>query len=110
MDEALSELSRVLGVVGAPFVDAEVEQGGEALWISDSVRELALDGDRLEIRRCLLKDERHIGTGHRDRDSGRRRIVNKGESRAFAFDLAMFVLQNVRGRRYLHETQHRILH
>jgi hypothetical protein len=86
---------------------------GEVLWVRDAVPQSPRDGERREIGRCLLKDKRHAGSGHSDgNDSGRWRVVKiiNESPRAFAFDLALFILQDIRSRRDFHERERSNLH
>ena len=76
-----------------PAIDAVVEQRREALGIGDSVGQLTLDRNGLEVGCGFLKNERNIGAGEwNGDDSGRRDIVNKGESCTLSHDLAVFIL------------------
>ena len=51
--QALGQLAWIVRAIGAPLVDAEIEQHSEPLRVGDPIGELPLDRHRLKISRRL---------------------------------------------------------
>ena len=76
----------------------ELSRAANRFGSPDAIGHLTLNGHRLEIRRRLLKNERHVGAAHRHGHQRRGwRIVKERQSQTFADDFAAAILQQVGG-------------
>jgi hypothetical protein len=107
VDQALTELLRIVaGVISSP-IEAEVEDTRELARVCDLIGELPLNGDGLEVARGLGENERKVGAPDGDGDdAGCGVVVQERQSGAFARDPTALVVDHVCRGPGFHEREH----